>query len=137
MRHAMLALALTAALVSGCEEDTGPAIRGTIYMAPEMLAQVRGSDTLYIVARPAADAKAAPLAVKRVVGARFPYAYAIGPTDAMRPDVKLDAPMRVEAYIRRTGVAGMPVSGDMAGAYEKPVGLGDRAIDFNIDRRIP
>lgn len=140
MRHnavlgpiAPLAIAGMAALLVGCDEGAAAGVSGTISLPVGAAAEVRESDSLFIVARPAGEPDAPPVAVQRVVGMRFPLDYAIGPEDAMAPGRPFVGPVEVKAILRRSGLANMPLPGDREGRAKGPVALGTRGADVVLD----
>jgi cytochrome c-type biogenesis protein CcmH len=128
----LLAALLVAPFLGGCE-DSGPAISGTITMAPELQKTLGTSDTLFVVAKPK-QAGGPPLAVLRIVGAKFPLDYKITQEDVMMPNTPFQGEVVVEAMIRKSGTVGMAVPGDMEGAFDRPVPIGTSDVDIAIDK---
>lgn len=128
----LLAALLVLPLLGGCE-DSGPAISGTITMAPELQKTMGTSDTLFVVAKPQ-QAGLPPLAVLRIVGAKFPLEYRITQDDVLQPNAPFQGEVVVEALIRKSGMVGAPVAGDMEGAFARPVAIGASDVDIAIDK---
>lgn len=133
---AWLAAALAATLLGACDAPQGPTISGTLTMPEALQAKLGESDTLFIVARPAGEKEAAPVAIKRYVGVTFPLDYTFDAQDIMIPGQTLSVEVEVKASIHKSGLANVRVPGDMQGAYEKPVKPGADDVDFAIDEVI-
>lgn len=119
-------------LVGGCE-DSGPAIEGTITMAPELQKTLGTSDTLFVVAK-SKDGGGPPVAVLRMTGMKFPLDYKLTQEDVLQPNTPFQGELVIEAMIRKSGSVGMKVPGDMDGAYGRPVAVGTHDVDFAIDQ---
>jgi hypothetical protein len=90
----------------------GPAISGTLAIAPDLAGRVRDTAVVFIIAR----RPSGPLfAVKRIAPPRFPLAYRIGPEDVMMAGEAFDGEARVSARVSQTGSAGPPQPGDLEG----------------------
>ena len=133
---AWLAAALAATLLGACDPPQGPTISGTVTMPEELQAKLGESDTLFIIARPAADEKAAPVAVKKFVGVTFPLDYTFDAQDVMIPGQTLAGEVRISASIHKSGLANVRVPGDMQGEHDEPVKPGADGVDFVIDEVI-
>lgn len=127
------ALSLVVGL-AGCDDVHGPTISGTITMSAELQNQLGESDTLYILAMPT-TAGAPPVAVKRMVGVKFPLDYTFDAQDAIDQTRPFEGEVNVMARIKKSGIASISVPGDMEGAYPRnPVKVGAKDIDFAIDK---
>lgn len=119
--------------VTACDDVQGPTISGTITMTPELQNQLGESDTLYILAMPT-EQGLPPVAVKRMIGAKFPLDYTFDAQDAIDQKRPFEGQVNVVARIKKSGIASISVPGDMEGAYGKnPVTVGAKDIDFAID----
>lgn len=132
--RACLAAALAATLLGACEAPQGPTVSGTITMPEAMQAKLGESDTLFIVARPVGQQEGPPLAVKRMVGVRFPVAYTFDQQDVLQPTQTLAGELTIKASIHKSGLANVRVPGDMEGEPARPVKVGEKDADFAIDR---
>lgn len=90
-------------------------VSGQARIAPALLAQVQGTDTVFILARPASGSRM-PLAVLRLRAADLPRAFTLDDSNAMSPQALLSSAgrVRVEIRVSRSGTA-MPQPGDLGG----------------------
>jgi len=72
------------------DDEPGKRITGTLKVDPKLAGKLPETPVLFILARPHGVKTGAPLAVKRVIGVKFPYAFSIGQADTMLPDVTFD-----------------------------------------------
>jgi hypothetical protein len=112
-------------------ETEGPAIAGTISIAPELHGRVSDGGTLFIIAR---KGPGPPFAVKRIAGPRFPLQYRLGPGDVMVAGTPFEGEMTVSVRLSRTGVAGPAERGDLEGDHPGGVTTGARGVDIVIAR---
>ena len=120
---------MTAAAPAASPE--GPAISGTLAIAPDLAGRVRDTAVVFIIAR----RPSGPLfAVKRIAPPRFPLAYRLGPEDVMMAGEAFDGEARVSARVSQTGSAGPPQPGDLEGEHGAPVRIGARNVDVVIAR---
>ena len=91
------------------------AIRGTVSLAPALLAKTRPEDTLFVFAR-AAEGSRMPLAILKKQVKDLPLAFTLDDSLAMSPSATLSTAQRVVvgARVSRTGNA-VPQAGDLQG----------------------
>ena len=109
----------------------GPAISGTLAIAPDLAGRIRDTAVVFIIAR---RASGPPFAVKRIAPPRFPLAFRIGPEDVMMAGEAFDGEVRVSARVSQTGTAGPPQPGDLEGEHGAAVRIGARNVDVLIAR---
>ena len=109
----------------------GPAISGTLAIAPDLAGRIRDTAVVFIIAR---RASGPPFAVKRIAPPRFPLAFRIGPEDVMMAGEAFDGEVRVSARVSQTGTAGPPQPGDLEGEHGAAVRIGARNVDVVIAR---
>jgi cytochrome c-type biogenesis protein CcmH len=95
----------------------GPAIAGTISVAPERRGRVSDSDTLFIIARKGAGGIGPPFAVKRITGPHFPLEYRLGPGDVMMAGTAFEGDVHLSVRLSKSGAAGPGEPGDLEGEY--------------------
>jgi cytochrome c-type biogenesis protein CcmH len=113
------------------DEAEGPAIAGTISMAPELRERLKEGGTLFIIAR---NGPGPPFAVKRLAGPRFPLRYRLGAGDMMVAGTPFEGEVTVSARLSKTGAAGPAQPGDLEGEYPGVVAVGARGVDIVIAR---
>jgi hypothetical protein len=109
----------------------GPAITGTISVAPGLAGSIPGQAVLFVIAHKGAGG---PFAVQRIVGPRFPQAYRLGPDDVMMAGSPFEGEVRLSARISRSGSAGPAQPGDMEGERPGSVQVGALQADILINR---
>ena len=109
----------------------GASVSGTIDITPELFARLRGSETLYVMARRGAGGP--PVAVKRFRGLRFPMAYTLTGADQAVQGPPFAGEVTIVARIDLDGNAGVPQAGDMEGIIPGVV-IGDSGANVVIDR---
>ncbi len=109
----------------------GASVSGTIDIAPELFVRLRGSETLYVMARRGEGGP--PVAVKRFRGLRFPMAYTLTGADQAVQGSPFAGEVTIVARIDLDGNAGVPQGGDMEGIIPRVV-VGDTGADIVIDR---
>ncbi len=114
---------------SGSPGAKGPAIAGTISVAPELRARLTEAGTLFIIAR---KGPGPPFAVKRIGGPRFPLSYRLGPEDVMVAGTPFEGEVRLSARLSKSGAAGPAERGDLEGEYPGPVAVGGQGVDIVI-----
>jgi hypothetical protein len=129
----LAALAAIAISSAGCDDGSAHAVSGTITLPPERVAKLGASDTLFILARPAGQQAGPPLAVLKMVGMKFPLHYELGQEDVLMPGKFFTGQVQVQAVLRKSGIATLPVPGDVRGAYGKPVEPGAKNVDIALD----
>ncbi|MBI4384798.1 MAG: hypothetical protein HY579_12285 [Nitrospinae bacterium] len=107
------------------------AVSGSIAVAPELANNVPENATLFVFARAKGTQGGPPLAVKRLSGIRFPYAYQIGPWDVMVPGTSFDGELTVSARLDQDGNA-TASPGDIEGSRDAMAG--DKHVDVVLDR---
>lgn len=108
----------------------GAGISGTIDITPALFARLRGSETLYVMARRGEGGP--PVAVKRFKGLRFPMAYTLSGADQAVQGPPFAGEVTIVARIDLDGNAGVPQGGDMEGIIPGVV-VGDSGADVVID----
>lgn len=108
----------------------GASVSGTIDITPELFARLRGSETLYVMARRSAGGP--PVAVKRFRGLRFPMAYTLTEADQAVQGPPFAGEVTIVARIDLDGNASVPQAGDMEGIIPRVV-IGDSGADVVID----
>ncbi len=113
------------------------AIQVSVSLDPQLAAQVKPDDTVFVFAR-AAQGPRMPLAIVRKQVRDLPLSVSLDDSLAMSPAMVLSkfAEVSVGARISRTGNA-MPQSGDLQGS-KSPVAVGkDLNVAIKIDSRVP
>lgn len=107
-------------------------VRGMVRIAPELSAQVKPDDVLFVFAR-AAEGPPMPLAVLRGKAADLPLQFNLDDSMAMAQGLKLSAfpKVVVAARISRTGTA-TPQAGDLQGTTQ-PIANDARGVTVTID----
>ena len=104
---------------------------------PQLAAQVKPDDTVFVFAR-AAQGPRMPLAIVRKQVRDLPLSVSLDDSLAMSPAMVLSkfSEVSVGARISRSGNA-MPQSGDLQGS-KSPVAVGkDQRVAITIDSRVP
>lgn len=111
-------------------------IRGRVEVAPELLAQLRSGDTLFVMAR-TLEGPRLPLAVLRLNASASGTAFHLSDDQAMAADHRLSSHERVvlEARISRSGNA-TPQSGDLVGR-SAPLPNSAQGLRLVIDQVVP
>jgi cytochrome c-type biogenesis protein CcmH len=115
----------------------GTAIQVSVSLDPQLAAQARPDDTVFVFAR-AAQGPRMPLAIVRKQVRDLPLSVTLDDSLAMSPAMVLSkfTEVSVGARISRTGNA-MPQSGDLQGS-KSPVAVGkDQRVAITIDSRVP
>jgi cytochrome c-type biogenesis protein CcmH len=113
------------------------AIQVSVSLDPQLAAQVKPDDTLFVFAR-AAQGPRMPLAIVRKQVRDLPLSVSLDDSLAMSPAMVLSkfSEVSVGARISRSGNA-MPQSGDLEGS-KSPVAVGkDLSVEIKIDSRVP
>lgn len=132
---ALAALAAYFGLAHSCDPQGGSGIiAGQVLIAPELAAQVKPTDVLFvIVRRPTGPPR--PLAARRIDNPTFPVTFEITNADVMMQGTELRGMVDVIARLDRDGQAGQPQAGDMEGRYDKnPTLPGERNVMITIDK---
>ena len=109
----------------------GESVSGTIDIAPGLFARLRGSETMYVMARRGEGGP--PLAVKRFRSLRFPMPYTLSGADQAVQGPPFTGEVTIVARIDLDGNAGVPQAGDMEGVVPRVV-VGQSGADVVIDR---
>ena len=109
----------------------GESVSGTIDIAPGLFARLRGSETMYVMARRGEGGP--PLAVKRFRSLRFPMPYTLSGADQAVQGPPFAGEVTIVARIDLDGNAGVPQAGDMEGVVPRVV-VGQSGADVVIDR---
>ncbi|MFQ5673707.1 MAG: hypothetical protein ACE5G9_11475 [Nitrospinales bacterium] len=109
-------------------------VTGTIRLAPELADKMSKNSTLFILARPSGVESGPPMAVKRLRGVQFPYAYSIGQMDTMLEGVNFTGKVNITARLDQDGMA-QAGPGDIEGKTSAQVGEADKNIV--LDHLIP
>ena len=109
----------------------GPSVSGTIDITPELFARLRGSETMYVMARRSTDGP--PMAVRRFRSLQFPMPYTLTGADQAVQGQAFTGEVTIVARIDLDGNAGVPQTGDMEGVNPRVV-VGDSGADVVIDR---
>lgn len=109
----------------------GASVSGTIDITPELFARLRGSETMYVMARRSENGP--PMAVKRFRSLRFPMPYTLSGADQAVQGPPFSGEVTIVARIDLDGNAGVPQAGDMEGVNPRVV-VGDSGADVVIDR---
>jgi hypothetical protein len=126
------AILCLSALLLGCEHGEPDAVSGTISLAPALVSGLGESDTLFIIARAAKEPKGPPLAVKRIIGMRFPVPFSFTQADVLMPGKYFKGNVLISARVKKSGFVGIDAPGDLAGAYPRAVAVGAQNVNFTI-----
>jgi cytochrome c-type biogenesis protein CcmH len=111
--------------------DGGPAIAGTITIAPELTGRLETAHVLFIIAR---RGPGPPFAVKRISEPHFPLSYRLGPENVMMAGAPFEGRVTLIARMSIAGGAGPAQPGDLEGEHPGQVAVGQRGVDILIDR---
>ena len=107
-------------------------ISGTIQIDPALLKQVRDTDTIFLIARPASGGP--PVAVEKFAGRNYPYAFTLTEKNIMIPIENLDVPLNLTVRVDKDGDPMTKKPGDLAGTYEKnPVSLRSEGLTVLVN----
>ena len=122
----------TASTPSSAASAPGPALRGTVSLAPALAGKVKPNDTVFIFAR-AEQGPRMPLAILKRKASELPITFTLDDSSAMSDDLKLSkfAKLIVAARVSASGNA-MPQSGDLLGQLG-PVNAGTQGLKIVID----
>lgn len=111
----------------------GPAITGTISLAPELVEKASPGAVLYVIARQ--QGVNAPVAVARLQDVTFPAAYSLSRQHMMGSQGTGGEKVEVTARLDKDGMVGPPEPGDIEGIYpNNPVAMGESGVDFILDK---
>ncbi len=111
--------------------SNGGSVSGTIDITPELFARLRGSETLYIMAKRGETGP--PVAVQRMKRLQFPMSYTLTGADQMVQGLPFSGEVSIVARIDLDGNAGVLQSGDMEGVIPRVV-IGNTGADVVIDK---
>jgi hypothetical protein len=110
---------------------SGPPVRGTVRLAPELEGRVPPRGVLFLIARTPGGGP--PLAVKRITDLRFPMEFELGPEDRMVDQIPFAGQLSISARVDSDGNATTRLPGDMQGAAAAPVQPGESGVEIVID----
>ncbi|WP_455387625.1 c-type cytochrome biogenesis protein CcmI [Petrachloros mirabilis] len=115
---------------------TGPAITGTITIAPVLAQKGSPNDILFVFAR-AVEGPPMPVAIVRATKQDLPFTFRLDDSNSPMPARKLSeaGDVVIVARLSKSGEA-MPKSGDLQG-MSQPVRPGTKLITVVIDRELP
>lgn len=114
---------------TGTSQDGGPAIAGTVSIAPGLRSHLSGDAVLFIIAR---KGPGPPFAVRRITRPSFPLAYRLGPEDVMMSGTPFEGEVSMSARLSRAGAAGPAERGDLEGEHPARVAVGAQGVDIVI-----
>ncbi len=115
----------------GQAESTGPPIRGTVTLAPELAGRVPKDGVLFLIARRGDSGP--PTAVKRISNPTFPFTFELGPADRMIQAMPWSGPLGLSARVDSDGNATTRSQGDLQGKSASPVNPGDEGVTVVLD----
>jgi putative ABC transport system substrate-binding protein len=104
-------------------------ISGTITLTPELRDKLPKEPLLIVLASKSADPKKAPIIVKRIPGASFPYEYALTEEDITLVGSRFEGPLHVTAHIETSETSPLVAQGVHA---RNPVAIGATRVDIVI-----
>jgi cytochrome c-type biogenesis protein CcmH len=121
---------------SVASSSNGPAITGTITLAPRLARKGSPTDTLFVFAR-AVEGPPMPVAVVRATKQDLPFTFRLDDSNSPMPSRKLSeaGSVVIVARLSSSGEA-MPKSGDVQG-MSQPVKPGTKDINVILDHQIP
>ena len=124
------------ASASAASSRTGPAITGTITLAPQLVRKGSPTDTLFVFAR-AVDGPPMPVAIMRATKQDLPFTFRLDDSNSPMPARKLSeaGSVVIVARLSPSGEA-MPKSGDLQG-MSQPVKPGAQGLKIAIDSELP
>ena len=133
---------IAAVLVAACskktqekKEDSSFNISGLIQIDPKLLKGARDSDTIFLMAKPAAGGP--PVAVQKFTGRKYPYPYVLTEKDLMMPQESLQSPLNLSVRVDKDGDPMTKAPGDLVGTYEKnPVSLHSENIVIQVNEAL-
>lgn len=117
-------------------QATQAGVKGTVSLAPELIAKAEPTDTVFIFAR-AANGPKMPLAVVRRQVKDLPAEFTLDDSHAMTPNARLSSQPEVVIGARVSKSASATIqSGDLQG-FSKTVKPGATGVAVVIDQRVP
>lgn len=116
--------------------SSGPAITGTITIAPGLAGKGAPTDTLFVFAR-AVEGPPMPVAIVRATKQDLPFTFRLDDSNSPMPARKLSeaGSVVIVARLSKSGEA-MPKSGDLQG-MSRPVKPGTQGLTLAIDSELP
>lgn len=123
--------AQTKTQAAGAVAASGPSVSGIVRLTPELRAQAKPEDTVFIFARAAPDGRM-PLAAERKQVKDLPYQFTLDDSKSMSPQARLSGATQVviSARISKSGNA-IAQPGDLQG-QSAPVALGAKEVRIDI-----
>jgi cytochrome c-type biogenesis protein CcmH len=110
-------------------------ITGKITIDPKLKASPDSQAVLFIIARPAGEAKGPPLAVKKIDRPVFGLSYALGPENVMMQGAPFAGSVAITVRLDKDGNPTTRQPGDLTGDYKKSsVAVGSKNIDIVLDQ---
>jgi cytochrome c-type biogenesis protein CcmH len=110
---------------------TGPPLRGTIRIAPDLAERVPAGAVLFLIARTGAPGP--PTAVRRIANPSFPLEFSIGPDDRMIAAMPFQGPFQLVARVDADRDAITRNPGDLQGEADGSFEPGASGIEIVID----
>jgi len=112
---------------------SGTAVSGTVSIEPTLAAKASPTDTVFVLARPAAGSRM-PLAIARITVAQLPYQFKLDDSMAMAPGATISshAQVMIVARVSKAGKA-VPQKGDIEGSVG-PVAPGASGLKVVLSR---
>ena len=112
-------------------------VSGLVALAPGLNSQIKGDETVFVLARAEGAPRGPPLAVIRATARELPLAFSMDDSNAMAPGMNISSAgaVRIEARVSRSGEV-MQRSGDLVGA-SAPVKPGSRGVEVLVDKVLP
>ena len=114
--------------------ESGPPIRGTLRVAPELQGALPSGAVLFLIAR--TGAAGPPLAVKRIEAPRFPLDFEIGAADRMLPSIPFAGAVLLTARLDSDGNATSRTPGDLQGSAGQPASPGASGVEIVLDQKL-
>ena len=108
-------------------------ISGIIRIDPDLVGKIPEGASLFLIARSDGEQRGIPLAVKKLLGVKFPYSFSIGQADVMLPGAVFDGPVTIFARLDQDGDAA-PAPGDIDG--RAIANVGDRKVEIILNHLI-
>jgi putative tryptophan/tyrosine transport system substrate-binding protein len=109
------------------------AISGTITLTPELRDKLPKEPLLIVLASKSADPKKAPIIVKRIPGASFPYEYTLTEEDITLVGSRFEGPLHITAHIETSETSPLAALAKPQGVHARnPVAIGATRVDIVI-----
>ena len=117
------------------KDDSSFSISGTIQIDPGLLKHAKDSDTIFLMAKPAAGGP--PAAVQKFMGRNYPYAFVMTDKDLMMPQESIQSPLDLTVRVDKDGDPMTRMPGDLIGTYDKnPVALHAENIVVRVNETL-